>query len=100
MGAIGPVAQKQIFPVLKRCRSGAELAGEHTHRRVACGQGWPLQVVPSGAAVGEDSLFVWGTGAPGQLGTDTPPTGSPRRASPGCPRPCGRSRLGTSTRAS
>ena len=33
-------------------------------------------------------------------GLATPTAGSPRRASPGCPRPCGRSRLGTTTWAS
>ena len=52
-----------------------------------------------GAAVGEDgALFVWGSAALGQLGTgDTADRLAP---SPGCPRPCGRSRLGTIARAS
>ena len=52
-----------------------------------------------GAAVGADgALFVWGSAALGQLGTgDTADRLAP---SPGCPRPCGRSRLGTIARAS
>ena len=51
-------------------------------------------------------LLICGYGRDGQLGLGdddnraTPPTGAPRRASPGCPRPCGRSRQGTAIRAS
>ena len=53
------------------------------------------------AAVGEDgSLFVWGDGYRGQLGTGDTARRLARRASPGCRRPCGRSPLGCSTRAS
>ena len=48
------------------------------------------------AAVGEDgSLFVWGCNYYGQLGTDDTAERLAPTPSPGCPRPCGRSRLGT-----
>ena len=51
------------------------------------------------AAVGEDgALFVWGSGACGQLGTGD--TANRRAPTLGCPRPCGRSLLATATRAS
>ena len=55
-----------------------------------------------GAAVDEvGSLFVWGRDSHGELGTgDTTDRLATTTSSPGCPRPCGRSRLGTSTRAS
>ena len=53
------------------------------------------------AAVGEDgALLVWGNGEHGKLGTGDTVTRLAPTPSPGCQRPCGRSRLGSATRAS